>query len=234
MRETPSPKLTLEQIGEVLNPLHFSIEGRDPVTGYTYNFGFIFDHPNGPYIKIDTEPRRAFLAKGSEQQAQDALVDLTQQTRKRSGGVLGVHPFYGAVWGTKLNTVAPDFLTDLEHLDEDLSMLIHLTDTKEEFDEKLTQESIEIGTVVAIPGHKSNRLLEYMRTPKSNPNQEDRDTAIANGLEERWDAEFKKYHKTGDVPPAMILNPDNIVRLMRKLESEVGITDLAVVNYSQK
>lgn len=225
-------QIEIETIEEIDNPSFILIEGKNPSTGYTYDFSFIFEHPDGPYIKIDSERRGDFLAKGTEQQAQDALIELAQQIRQQSGGVFSIHPFHGAVWGTKLTPVAPGFLTDFKQLDEGLTMFVHLSDAGDRFDSRLTETALEIGTVVSIPSPQSDQLLTYMQTPKVNPNQTDRDQAIANGLGERWDAEFTRYHQAGDVPPAMSLDATNIVKLMRELEENTAITDLTVVDYN--
>ena len=48
--------------------------------------------------------------------------------------------------------------------------------------------------------HEAGRLLEYMRAPKANPNQFDRDQAIANGLGARWDDEFRRYNQDRCTP----------------------------------
>lgn len=218
----------LRQISSEKIPPFVLIEGLNKETGYEYSFGFIAEHPNGPYIKIDTEPRRTFLEKGTEQEAQDALVDLAQQVRRKSGGVISIHPFYGAVWGTKLTPVAPGFLTDSEQPDENLTMFVYLRDSGYKFDDNLTRQALDIGAVVVIPGPKAADLLAYTKAAKANPNQSDRDIALVNKLGERWDAEFNKYNQPTGIPQAMKPTPGNIVKLMRQLESEANMADLTV------
>ena len=112
-------------------------------------------------------------------------------------------------------------------MEEGLSMIVYLTDAGDRFDDRLTREAVAIGTTVTIPGPKAGRLLEYMRAPKANPNQSDRDQAIANGLGARWDDEFRRYNQ-GRVPAAMTLNPRNIVGLMQGVGKDAGLTNLAV------
>lgn len=228
MTEAP---ISLDQLGQISpekTPSFVSIEGVNKETGYEYSFGFISKHPDGPYIKIDTKPRHVFLEKGTEQEAQDALVGLAQQIRRRSGGVINIHPFYGAVWGTKLTPVSPGFLTDSKQPDEDLTMFVYLTDSGYKFDDKLTKQALDIGQVITVPGPKAANFLAYQNAEKANPNQSDRDQAIVNKLGDRWDAEFKKYNNPKDIPQAMKPTPGNIVKLMRQLESEAGMTDLTV------
>ncbi len=205
-----------------------SIEGRNSASGYTYGFGFIFDHPvNGPYIRIDTEQRQSFLSKGSEQQAQDALIALGQQTRQSSGGYFNVHPFQGAVWGTKLTPVAPGFLTDAAEPGGYLTMFIDLHDADDRFDNKWIRKALEIGTNATIPGSKSRKVIDYIQAPKPD-NQPGRNQAIENGLGGRWDKEFRRFHKGVDVPPAITLSPRSIIGLMRQLENNAALTDLVV------
>ncbi len=229
--ETLGPKLTLEQLGTILPeaaPSYVRIEAKNASTGYTYDFGFISEHPSGPFIRITTETRESFLTKGTEEQAQDALIELVHQTRRKSGGSLSIHPFYGAVWGTKLTPVAPGFCTDIVSLQDNLASIIYLTNAGEEYDQQLTNEALEIGTVVAIPGPMSERYLRYIQAAKANPNQADRDIAVTNGLGQRWDDEFKKLNRPEDDQPAMALTPNNIVRLMRDLEKDAGLSGLSV------
>lgn len=216
--ERPGSNLTLEQLGAIspeVAPSFVRIEGGSVSTGYVYDFGFTFDHPHGPYIKIDTEHRSAYLTRGTEQQAQDALVVLAQQTRRRSGGSFDIHPFYGAVYGTKLTPVSPGFLTDSAGMDQGLSMIIYLTDAGDKFDGRLIRKALAIGTTVTI------------LDPKANPNQSCRNQAIANGLSARWNDEFRRYNQDR-VPTAMTLNPRNIVGLMQSVERDAGLTNLAV------
>jgi len=223
--------ISLDQLGEISpekTPPFVLIEGLNNDTGYEYSFGFIAEHPDGSYIKIDTEPRRVFLEKGTEQEAQDALINLAQQVRRKSGGVISIHPFYGAVWGTKLTPVSPGFLTDSEQPDENLTMFVYLRDSGYKFDANLTKQALDIGAVVSIPGPKAADLLAYTKVAKANPNQSDRDIALVNKLGDRWDAEFKEYNNPGNIPQAMKSTPGNIVKLMRQLESETGMTDLTV------
>jgi len=235
-----TPEGLKAQVEGIRKPTYIGIEGRGPIRDYRYSFGFIFEHPNGPYIKIDSEPRRDFIAKGTEAEAQDALVAIAKATRLRSGGVFSVHPFFGAVWGTKLTPVSSGFLTESQGLGDDLTMFVYLTDHGDKFDGKLTQISSAVGTVVSFPSETPTEAvrgalwLHYMGAPKTNPNQSDRDQAIANGLGEQWDQEFSRYNKTGRVPHAMPLNTNTIVELMSKLESEAGVTDLKVVDSSHK
>lgn len=228
--------LTLDQLASLSSetpPLYIGVVGTQESTGYEYRFGFHFDHPKGQYINISTEERRTFLTKGTEQQTQDALVALAQIVRQKSGGYFGIHPFYGLVWGTKLTPVAPGFLTDLESPDEDLSVFIYLTNAGDKFDKNLTREAMQIGTVIEVPGPKAERFLNYLRKPKANPNQEGRGTAIVNGLREKWDAEFRKYHQGTIATSPIGLSPNNIAELLKDLASRTSLVDLKVTRLTQ-
>lgn len=208
-------------------------EGVSPETGHEYDYVFVFDHPKGQYIKIDSEERQEFLKKGTEEEAQVALIGVAHATRRLSGGAFDIHPFYGAVWGTKLETVAPDFLTDLARPDEDLTMFVNLTDAGNKFDDASTREAMAIGTTVACPSAADSRMLRYMEAPKANPNQCNRDQAVINNLGDRWDAEFAKFNKAarfgkGRIPKAMEMNPQNIANLLRGLGSRGVLTEIDV------
>lgn len=148
------------------------------------------------------------------------LLILRKKVRTRTGGHFEIHPFYGAVYGTKLTTVAPDFLTDLESPDDKLSMIIYLTNNGENFDPRLTREYQRIGTSYRVPSRQNDRHLRYMDAAiGGNPNQENRDQAIANGLQEAWENEFEKFN-SGRIPQAMHVSPSNVVDLMRSMTSE--------------
>lgn len=208
-------------------------EGVSPTTGHEYDYVFVFEHPKGHYIKIDSEARQEFLKKGTEEEAQVALIGVAQATRRISGGAFDIHPFYGAVWGTKLETVAPDFLTDLARPDEDLTMIVNLTDAGSKFDDASTREAMAIGTTVVIPSAAGDRMLRYMQAPKANPNQRNRDQAITNGLGARWDAEFAKFNISARfgknrIPKAMEMNPQNIANLLRRLGQSGVLTEIDV------
>lgn len=223
-REIPRTLSQLEHFPLTEALEHVRIEGRSRVTGLAYDFWFIFNHPHGPYIKIDSPQRHVFLSRFTERDVQDDIEQLAQETRKRSGGVFNIHPFYGAVWGTKLTPVAPNFLTDLPQPDENLMMLIYLSETAKVFSRALTRQAEKIGTVVVIPSQKASNMLEYMQAAQLYPNQTGRDQAIVNRLGDRWDAEYQRFN-TDSVPYAMTLNLRSIVGVMRSLERGSVIFD---------
>jgi len=221
--------ITLDDFRSVQEGSLYSVfvEGADISSNRLYEFGFITEHPHGPYVKIDTKQRKTFLESGTEQQAQDSLIDLVNKVRHRTGGYFEVHPFYGAVYGTKLTTVSPDFLTDLKGSDERLSMIIYLTNNGLDFDSRLTHEYQAIGTSFNVPSAQSERYLEYLRgTHGGNPNQKNRDQAIANGLQEGWGKEFEKFNG-GKIRRAMRISPKNVVDLMGSMRN-VGIVNTKV------
>jgi hypothetical protein len=218
------------------DPYSILIEGENPFTKFAYGFWFVFKHPKGPYIKIDTEPRWIFLEKGSarqvlekEHQAQEALETLTKQTRGISGGVIDIHPFYGPVFGTILTPMIPGFLKNHHPPDEGLSMTISLTDAGYEFDYDLTKEALAIGTTVMYPSPNGERFFKHItQASRYNPNQANRDQAYANNYGRAWDKAFDKCNHNA-ASPAMTLNPKNIVGLIHTLEEKKALTNLSVV-----
>lgn len=217
------------------------VQATSPSTGYGYQYRF-HTHGTGrddspPRVRIDTEERAVFLQKGTEADAEEALVELAHQTRELTGGTFSLHPFYGVVYGTKTNPVAKGFLVDLPRLDEKLSLDIDLTDDGYAFDEESTREALAIGTTVVIPGPMSSRWFAYMDAHKSNPNQRSRDQAVSSGLEKRWDKEFKlfngkksRFWRRNSVVPAMELTPASAVRVIEGL-GELSLLEAPLVTH---
>lgn len=233
-RAPDNRKRTLQEVNREFSEFHpicVVVEGTNKTTGFNYKFGFIFEHPDGPYIKIDSEDRRDFLLKGTEREAQDALIELSETMRERTGGYYNIHPFYGAVYGTRLTPVAPGFMKDLARPDEGLGTIIFLNDFGDRFDEGLTKIAIEIGMTVEFPSEKAEKFREYLRAQNPSSNQRSRDKAIVNKLGDRWDTENKAFNGRKTQPHAMDLTVDNIVKVMGYLETNAGISDI-VVSYT--
>lgn len=190
--------LGVEEINGVASEEFASVDfsGVNPTTGYEYVLRFNSPDDSRPGgVHISTEARGDFLRKGTEEDAQSALVDLSHFVRPLTGGVFRIHPFYGAVYNTKLDTVAPGFgLCKYEQPEDSLSMSIVLSDEGYKFDRESTKEARAIGTTVVVPSPAANRMLAYMEKPKVNPNQESRDQAVTNDLGKRWDAEFRRFN----------------------------------------
>lgn len=231
MNETFNLSIIGDKAGEVSQLSYMDVDVTSSL-GYDYSIGFIFNHPHGPYIKIDTETRQDFSAKGTEQQAQDALISLTQEMRLRSGGIISVHPFHGAVWGTVLTPVAEGFLTSNPRADEDLTMFIYLSDAGNRFDNKLTKKAEAIGNFILFPGPKVADFMQYSSAYMANPNQADRDQAITNGLKKQWEAQFKAVNNFKGVPPAMVLNGFNIVQFLGGLKADGVFTNIKLADYT--
>ncbi len=217
-------------------------------TGYEYSVGFIIDHPNAPYLKVDTEKRKDFLKKGSEREAEDALKEVAFAMRSKTGGYFDIHPFYGAIFGTHFNPIT-DFCKGRE--DENLSTIVHLTNNGRKFDSGLTNEAVSMGTVIAFPGPNAQRFMDYTeRVNRKNPNQRNRGQAMANGLGEEWDAEFEKYNpqekrqglmarifsgkEQSGIPTAMDLTQNKVAGFIDYLQEELGFTDLKVTQTNYK
>ncbi|RJQ15697.1 hypothetical protein C4573_06095 [Candidatus Woesearchaeota archaeon] len=207
--------------------------GTNVHTGYVYTLGVIVKHDRTPYVNINTEQRGSFLNKGSERQAQCALESLAMTVRERIGGYFQIHPFYGAIYGTHFNPIT-DFCKG--NMDEPLGMTIHLVNDAGQFDDEMTREALYMGNTISVPGPNAQRFLEYMKAVNlRNPNQQDRDQAITNGLGEQWDAEFKKFNppakrrwlffKQPSIPPAMEVTQHSIADMMDYLQ-ELGLRDL--------
>lgn len=229
--------MSLEQFEELPSEdfMYAHASATSPSIGYDYSYRFNAAEESRPArVGINTEERKDFLQKGTEQDAQDALIELAHQTRELTGGVFNIHPFYGAVYGTKIEPVSPDFLVDLDMPDEGLHMGIDLSDQGYDFDDESTRVAVAIGTTVVMPSPKAARLLEYMKAPKANPNQENRDQAVANHLGDRWDAEFERFNGKKPRPwrkgvrSAIELTPVSAVKFMRELGDKALLTEIAV------
>lgn len=199
----------------------------DRQTGYGYKLTFVGDHPHGQYIIVHTEKRKEFLNQGSEENAQENLIKMGFKIQGITGGLFNIHPFYGAVWGTKLTPVSPDFCVDLEEPDDDLSMLIYLENNNIPFDDELTRKAMEIGPVVSFPSQKAREFIEYSQAVNgANPNQHERDIAVINDLGERWDEEFQRFNDAA-YRQGMQLSAENIASLVALLaEEEIVLTSI--------
>lgn len=232
--EKTGPNLSLEQLetAPITSPQLVVIEATQKNTGYKYELNFIFEHPTGPYISIRTEERQSFLQKGTEQQAQDALLELTKQAKEISGGLIEIHPFFGAVYQTNINPIASGFV--FGDLDDQLITTICLTEVSANtFERDLTNKLKKIGAVVAIPGPNALSYVEYLKAPKMNPNQSNRDTAVINKLGEKWDEENNRFN-LGPVSPVLTLSLHNIANFVNKLSQNAGLTDLTVTMLNAK
>ncbi len=201
------------------------VEGININTGYEYTLVFVKDHPNGPYIRIDTEKREVFLNKGTETETENALVQFASAIREKTGGYFGIHPFYGAVFGTDNSTVSEDFIPGRE--DRDLSMIIYLSDSRG-FDPELTNMRRGLGVIINIPSPQADGLPQYWeRASKANPNQANHDTATLNGLKKKWDEEFIKYNSPTQTV-AMEITPETITDLVQHLQTKLGFEDVRI------
>jgi len=201
-----------------------------------------------PFINISTEPRETFLKSGSEQEAEEALKKLAFATRAYTGGSFKIHPFYGAVYQTQSPTVSPNFGKWTQRSDESLSMLIYLSNGGI-FENELTRENLDIGLVFFLHSEKSVRWDEYMKKSNGvnvNPNQVDRDIAVANNLGVQWDLEFEKYNphvrrgvrdvikepKESGIPDPMEITRANLASFMEFLQGSLGMTDFSIEQVS--
>jgi len=202
-------------------------------SGYRYKFVFVFEHPHGPYYRVDSEKREEFLRHGTEEAAQADVIDMARAARQISGGEFHIHPFFGAVWGTCLTPVAESFGSNNGPTD-DLSMIVSLARGREGFDEGLTAQSAAIGLTFRSGTRQAQQYMEYMEAAdRANPNQATRDQAIGNGLGERWDAEYAKFQAPPGSSP-MQATPANIARLLTTLRDQGKLLDVTVsVNRKQ-
>ena len=114
-----------------------------------------------------------------------------------------------------LPRVAPNLVCG--HDDEDLSLLIYLTNQGKRFDRRLTQQSIAIGTTTTLPDPEVIVNLRHQYEVVDNPNQGDRDIAVTCGLGVEWNRQFNEAHRDR-VPSAMQITAPNIVGLLDKLK----------------
>lgn len=193
----------------------------DAVTDKTYGVWFVNRDDGSPYIKIDTEQRGSFLQEGTEREAQDALVKFATKIRDLTGGFFDIHPFYGAVYGTRLTPVAPNFMTEIEGLDDRLSMIIYMSEEKS-FDSRLTKLSREIGTTVVFPSSQARMFKKYLEaSATANPNQQNRDQAIVNGLKKPWEEQFREFNRKTK-PVKVVMTPQGVAGVLSVME-RVGI-----------
>lgn len=205
--------LTLEglsQLGEE-TPSCLIAEGVRP-SGYRYKIGFITEHPTGPYIKIDSEPRGLYMARGTEQDAQNDLEACAFSLRAITGGFFEIHPFYGAVWGSKIDPIVEGFGDNAGNQDN-LTMILALARDGFEFSDGLSRLSDRLGATYRISGSNASNAMAYLiGLQGANPNQGHRDIARVNGLEDKWKEVFHEYNSGRSYPTAM--KPD-----MRSIQS---------------
>lgn len=188
-------------------------------------------HPSAPMIKLDTPTRQDFLRRNSEAESQIALERLARETILRTGGFVNIHPFYGAVWGTKLTPVSPGFLTDLPNLDESLSIFIYVNNQAGDFNDELTKAAKVIGNVFVSGTSRAAAHRLYNESAAQFPNQRHRDQAITNGLGQKWDKEFVRIHRDLLIPQAIELTPWNTIQLIGAL-GEVGLKHPRVTDFN--
>lgn len=230
----PIDKPTLEQLGEVApTELHsVLVNGVNPVTGYEYHLFFgASDGPSLPQIGISTEPRRSFSEKGSEAEAQSALLEFGQQVRSRSGGIFRVGRLACGIRGAA-SPVAKS--TYERNPYSGLGLTILLSDDGYYFPDRISpvealarSSSVSDLPFVGVPVHQDN-------SSRKNPNQTERDMAVRDGYGDIWDAEFRRLNGPERrlfrpaVPEAMEVTPVNITSLLRDLGNRGLFDDVAV------
>lgn len=207
-----------------------SIHGEQPDVPYPSEYVHFFPQGNHKaHINISTPERGVFLEKSTEEEAEAALVGLVRATHDITAGVIDIHPFYGAVYGTHLDSVAPGFSDGIEGLHENLSTAISLVPNGHIFSDTLSEEAAELPLSFSVPSIEADRFLaNLILSKRANPNQSAKDQATGNGLGDRWQAEFDRYNPldiTTREPMTMSLG--SIALLMETLNDR-GVFDSSV------
>ena len=203
-------KPTLDQLGEIA-PTELRtvvVSGVNPATSYGYQLFFATaDKPNSPHITISTEPRAAYLEKGTEASAEADLKDFSKRLRRLSGGLFHIHQLYGGVYGTRTSPLAPWILARPADPRDRLSTKILLKD--------------DIGPTLGV-----DLNLEAQGIAADN----DLDEAWTaefwrmNGLE----------RSISSVPPAMEVTPASITELLRNIGTQAIFDEVSIVAFQPK
>lgn len=204
------------------------LEGVYGITGDSYRFVFNKgekDQDKEQTLRIDTAERKVYLAQSAENDQEQRLKSLASNIRSIIGGYYLIHPFYGAVWGTRNSPIIPWFMKDIEDLDGHLSMLLSLTDDGMNFDIDSMFTSVALGPTISgddIQVFFANEI----KARRANPNGGNRNTALVNGYEEQWLREFHIYNDDPK-PYAMKITHSNIADFSNGLE-QIGINNIQI------
>lgn len=225
---------TIERLGEVApTELHsVVINGVNPTTGYNYHLFFgAEDESRLPQIGISTEPRRSFLERGSEAEAEDALLEFGNQVRKRSGGIFRVGRLATGIRGA----TSPVRKTACEKDPyKGLGVTIFLSDDGYYSPDK-------VSPIRALARSSSVSDLPFVNVPvydadssRKNPNQTERDAAVRDGFGDLWDTEFRRMNGPErrffrpTVPVAMEVTPVNVTALLQNLGNRALFDDVTI------
>jgi len=216
----------------------------DRDTGRKYGLIFVFDTPEAPYLRISTEKRSDFLGKGTEQEAENGLIRLSLRIRAITGGYFSIHPFFGAVYGTKISQVSPGFLAELTDYDEELHMLLYLRNPAP-LNPAVTKinKALPPGVGVDRAAAGPFRKTSGMEGEGGNLDQNSRDQAALNGFEEAWNAQFRIYNphcpssgttllgrwgawllRRDGIPRAMKVTPYGVTVAMADIETKLNLS----------
>lgn len=167
--------------------------------GVPYPIDYTFTFPDLPLRKpgivIQTPERNEYLKHATEAQAQQSLVALAKATQDLTAGVFNIHPFYGAIVGTKKTPVAPEFGNGTSDLTSPLSANIILTANGGVFSDTLSEEASTIPLSFELGTRNADRYFAFRTMANTgNPNQSNKDQATSNGLAERWTREFNEFN----------------------------------------
>jgi hypothetical protein len=172
-------------------------------------------------VSIITPHRRVFLEHGSEKRAQRKLISLTRATHAITAGAVDIHPFHGAVSGTKLTPVSPGFLSNIKGLDDAIGTSISLVPNGGIFSDTLTDEAANIPLSFSTDSEYMLRFAAYSQLARSaNPNQRAKDQASSNGLGQRWEDEFNRFNDQAVLARTpMELDMGSIAHILKTLRS---------------
>ncbi len=192
-----------------------------------------------PGINITTPKREVFLRHGDEAEAQTALKSLTLAIHSLTGGVVTVHPFYGAIYNDIIDPVSIDWKKkpgDIILDDDWLSTRISLVANGGVFSDTISEDAASIALNFSFPSSMADRYIaNRIVANRVNPNQSAKDQAASNGLAERWMAEFERYNPSDILEQEpMSVNLGSIALLMNSLsDSGVFTTTTATVRVRQ-
>lgn len=221
--------ISIDELADVEIPddhelVYIDTPGHQPNVPYRYDIThFPKLDDRHPGIIIHTAIREIYLQHGTEIDAQIALRGLTQAIHQFTGGVVEIHPFYGAIYNNILDPVAEVFRPgpgDIILGDDRLSTRIAPVPNGGLFSDTLSEHAAGIPLTFVIPSPEADRYLANMKLAnQANPNQKSKDQATANDLGNRWQAEFDRYNQADllNLEP-MVVSLGSVSLLMNTLD----------------
>ncbi len=184
-------------------------------TWYQYSICFVNDDATLPHIKISTEDKTSFLKKGSEKQAEDALLGFSLAIRDKSGGYIHVSPEYGPILKAKQISCVNNGYTD------SLSTYIVLVDNQyqpENLDRRLEKFKMynphaKHYNPIEESNHKEDKILSMLK--------------IFSGSRETKE-------EVKNIPSPMYMTQQNVAGLTEYLQQYLGFRNLKIMQTAYK